>query len=83
MEAINKKTCIDALYELTFKGEFVRVYARSDKQAIQRAIEYFRPHKRDRDLVQIHLVVDELLNQCTAENRHSEVFSDSCGKELL
>lgn len=27
--------------------------------------------------------LEELLSQCTAENRHSEVFSDSCGKELL
>ena len=60
MAPINKKICIDALYELTFKGEFVQVYARSDKQAIQRAIEYFRPHKRDRDEVQIHSIVDEL-----------------------
>lgn len=60
MEPINKKTCIDALYELTFKGQPVQLYARSDKQALQRGIEYFRPTKRDRDEVQIHFIVDEL-----------------------
>ena len=60
MEAINKRTCIDALYELIFKGEPVQLYARSDKQALQRGIEYFRPTKRDRDEVQIHFIVDEL-----------------------
>ena len=60
MKPINKKTYIDALYELTFKGEPVQLYARSDKQALQRGIEYFRPTKRDRDEVQIHFIVDEL-----------------------
>ena len=60
MKAINKRTCIDALYELIFKGEPVQLYARSDKQALQRGIEYFRPTKRDRDEVQIHFIVDEL-----------------------
>ena len=63
MEPINKKTCIDAMYELTFKGEFIHVYARSDKQAIQRAIEYFRPNKRDRNQVKIHLAIKELAKE--------------------
>ena len=63
MEPINKKTCIDALYELTFKGKFVQVYARSDKQAIQRAIEYFRPNKRDRDQVKIHRAIKEVTEE--------------------
>ena len=63
MEPINKKTCIDAMYELTFKGEFIQVYARSDKQAIQRAIEYFRPNKRDRNQVKIHLAIKELAKE--------------------
>lgn len=83
MEPINKKTCVDSLYELTFKGERVVLYARSDREATQRAIEYFRPTKRQKGMVQIIVIMDELLKKCTAENRHSEVFSDSCGKELL
>ena len=63
MQPINKKTCIDALYELKFKGALVQLYARSDKQAIQRAIEHFRPTRRDRDEVQIHFVMDELAKE--------------------
>lgn len=59
MKPINKKTCVDSMYELTFKGELVHLYARSDSQAIQRAIEHFRPSKRDRDLVKIHFVMVE------------------------
>lgn len=65
MEPINKKTCVDALYELSFKGELVQLYARSDKQAIQRAIEYFRPSKRDRDQVKVHFVIDELAKEAS------------------
>ena len=53
LQPINKRTCIDALYELTFKGELVRLYARSDAEAKQRAIQYFRPKKRERVLVKI------------------------------
>lgn len=53
LQPINKRTCIDDLYELTFKGELVRLYARSDAEAKQRAIQYFRPKKRERDLVKI------------------------------
>lgn len=53
MAAINKKTCIDDLYRLTFKEETVDLYARSDAEAIQRGIQYFRPKKRERQWVSI------------------------------
>lgn len=65
MQPINKKTCVDALYKLSFKGELVQLYARSDKQAIQRAIEHFRPSKRDRDQVKVHFVIDELAKEAS------------------
>ena len=83
MEPINKKTCVDTLYELAFKGELVRLYARSDKQAIQRAIEHFRPSKRDRKLVVIWNTSEDLLSQVTIKNQHQEMFYDSYGKEAL
>jgi hypothetical protein len=53
MAAINKKTCIDDLYTLDFKGEEVEIYARSEAEAMQRAIQHFRPKKRERLLVGI------------------------------
>ena len=53
MAAINKKTCIDDLYQLTFKGQSVELYARSEAEAIQRGIQHFRPKKRERDQVVI------------------------------
>lgn len=65
MKPINKKTCVDSMYELTFKGELVHLYARSDSQAIQRAIEHFRPSKRDRDQVKVHFVIDELAKEAS------------------
>ena len=61
MQPINKKTCVDALYELKFLGQHhVMLYARSDKEAIQRAVEYFRPSKRQKDQIEIVVISDEL-----------------------
>lgn len=53
MNPINKKTCIDQLYLLTFRCQSVEVYARSDAEAMQRAIQHFRPKKRERDLISL------------------------------
>ena len=58
MEAINKKTCIDALYIVKFYEEKVNVYARSEAEALQRAIQHFRPKKRERDQVTIPSVIE-------------------------
>ncbi len=58
MTAINKKTCIDDLYTLSFKGEEVEIYARSDAEALQRGIQHFRPKKRERDLVTISYIIE-------------------------
>lgn len=66
MQPINKKTCVDALYELTFMDQHhVVLYARSDKQAIQRAVEYFRPTKRQKDQIKIIVIVDELAKEAS------------------
>lgn len=57
MAAINKKTCIDDLYQVEFKGQSVEIYARSEAEATQRGIQHFRPKKRERDLVTIVAIV--------------------------
>lgn len=53
MEPINKKGCTDDLYTVLFFGQTVRIYAKSNAQAIQRGIEHFRPNKRERDLITV------------------------------
>ena len=58
MEAINKRTCIDDLYIVEFYEEKVNVYARSETEALQRAIQHFRPKKRERDQVTISSVIE-------------------------
>lgn len=58
MEAINKRTCIDDLYVVKFYEEKVNVYARSEAEALQRAIQHFRPKKRERDKVTISSVIE-------------------------
>ena len=58
MEAINKRSCIDDLYVVKFYDERVNVYARSVTEALQRAIQHFRPKKRERDKVTISSVIE-------------------------
>lgn len=58
MEAINKRTCIDDLFTVKFYEEKVNVYARSEAEALQRAIQHFRPKKRERDQVTISSVIE-------------------------
>lgn len=58
MEAINKRTCIDGLYVVKFYEEKVNVYARSEAEALQRALQHFRPKKRERDKVTISSVIE-------------------------
>ena len=58
MEPINKRTCIDDLYIVKFYEERVNVYARSETEALQRAIQHFRPKKRERDQVTISSVIE-------------------------
>lgn len=53
MRPINKKTCIDQLYLTQFGVLLAMVYGRSEAEALQRAIQHFRPNKRKRDQVKV------------------------------
>jgi hypothetical protein len=52
---INTKGPIDHTYLSHFKGQSVVVYARSLYEAKQRAIEHFKPKKRDAGLLAVNL----------------------------
>lgn len=56
MKYINRQKVLDVIYEVHFKKEAFKLYARSDKEAKQRAIEYLRAKKRDYDQINIHRV---------------------------
>lgn len=45
--AINKGTFKDVIYHATFKNVTVKLYASSLPAAKQRAVEYFKPKKRE------------------------------------
>ena len=49
--AINKRGPIDTPWNVQFLGRAVGVYAHSKKAALQKAIEYFQPKKRQRALI--------------------------------
>jgi hypothetical protein len=46
-DAINKGTFKDELYEATFRNVTVKLYAHSLPSAKQRAIEHFKPKKKE------------------------------------
>lgn len=52
---INKQGPIDHTYLAHFKGEAVVVYARSLFEAKQRAVEHFKPKKKDAGLLAVNL----------------------------
>jgi hypothetical protein len=52
---INKKGPIDHTYIAHFKGAGVVVYARSLYEAKQRAVEHFKPKKKEQGLVAVNL----------------------------
>ena len=53
MEFINKKTVVDSPYEAELNGVKINLHAPSMAAARQRALEYFRPKKKERDLITV------------------------------
>lgn len=59
MEIINKKDVTDRAYIAGLNGKKVGLYAQSLAEANQRAIEYFKPKKKDRGLLWVELAIEE------------------------
>ncbi len=59
MVCINKKGIGDVAYIAGLNGKKVGIYAESLFQAKQRAIEHFRPKKKERTLVWVELATEE------------------------
>lgn len=59
MEAINKKRHWDQPYIAGLNGEKIILYAISLAEAKQRAIEHFKPKKKDRGLLWVELATEE------------------------
>ena len=55
MNVINYRSGGDKLFVATFQEEQIGIYASKLNGAMQRAVEYFRPRKRERELIQIQL----------------------------
>lgn len=55
MKVINYRSGGDKLFVATFQEEQIGIYAAKLNGAMQRAVEYFRPRKRERELIQIQL----------------------------
>lgn len=55
MKVINKKGVVDHAYFAGLHGEKIGVYAPTLLAAKQKAIEHFRPKKRDRPLLWVHI----------------------------
>ena len=55
MKVINYRSGGDKLFVATFQEEQICIYAAKQNGAMQRAVEYFRPRKRERELIQIQL----------------------------
>ena len=55
MKVINYRSGGDKLFVATFQEEQIGIYASKLNGAMQRAVEYFRPRKRERELIQIQL----------------------------
>ena len=59
MEIINKKGVTDQTYIAGLYGKQVGLYAPSLAAAKQKAIEYFKPKKKDRGLLWVELATEE------------------------
>lgn len=59
MQIINRKGYADHPYIAGFKGQEIGIYAESLSAAMQRAVEHFRPNKKDRGLVWVELADEE------------------------
>ncbi len=51
MKVINEKGVVDVAYIAGLNGEKVGIYAPSLNAATQKAVEYFKPKKKDRGLL--------------------------------
>lgn len=60
MKILNKKGVVDRPYIAGLHNEKVGIYAESLHMAKQRAIEYFRPKKKDRGLIWVQLADKEV-----------------------
>jgi hypothetical protein len=59
MAAINKKGFNDHPYIAGFKGERIELYAPNLAAAKQKAVEHFRPKKKDAGLLWVELASEE------------------------
>lgn len=59
MEIINKKGVTDRAYIAGLHGKQVGLYASSLAAAMQKAVEYFKPKKKDRGLLWVELASEE------------------------
>ena len=59
METINNKRSLDNAYIAGLKEQQVGIYAMTLAEAKQRAIEYFKPKKKDRGLLWVELASEE------------------------
>lgn len=59
MEIINEKRSFDRAYITGLNGKRIGLYAQSLAEAKQRAIEYFKPKKKDRGLLWVELASEE------------------------
>ncbi len=53
LNIINKKGPVDQLYIAAFIKETVGIWAMSDGQAKQRAVEHYRPKKNQKDQIDV------------------------------
>lgn len=59
LEPINQKDAIDHPYIAGLNGKQIALYAPSLAAAKQKAIEHFRPKKRDRNLLWVKLASED------------------------
>lgn len=55
MVNINKKRVADHEFVAVFKTQRVKVFGKSQAEATQRAVEYFKPKKAEKHLVTVEL----------------------------
>lgn len=59
MEILNKKGPVDSAYIAGHKGQKVGLYARSLLAAKQKAVEHFKPKKREVNFLWVELAEEE------------------------
>lgn len=59
MEIINEKGIVDYAYIAGLNGKKIGLYASSLAAAHQKAVEYFKPKKKDRGLLWVELASED------------------------